>query len=93
MDDEITRKHLIRKGFTMYTVTFQDENQTEQVSRFFETVRAARKWARWLGQQSFTRTVSLYRGQAGEELIERTPVGTPNWYGVQPDMRSEPPTE
>ncbi len=54
----------------MYTVTFQDQNQVEQVSRFFETVKAARNWSKWLSSQSFTREVFIYRGQAGEELVE-----------------------
>jgi hypothetical protein len=56
----------------MYTVTFQDANtQREEISRFFETIRAARTWAKWLRGQSFARTVAIYRGQAGEMLLER----------------------
>ena len=54
----------------MYTVTFTDGNGNEQISRFFETIRAARTWAKWLLTQKFQRQVSIYRGQAGEMLLE-----------------------
>jgi hypothetical protein len=33
----------------------------------------------------------LYTSRQAKSHLEA--VGTPNWYGVQPDMRSEPPTE
>ena len=35
-----------------YAVTFQEQS-IETVSRFFETKRAARKWANWLKSRSF----------------------------------------
>lgn len=54
-----------------YTVTFIHTDGSNQVSRYFETVKAARKWIKWMLQQSFVTEVSLYRGNAGEELIER----------------------
>ena len=60
----------------MYTVTFQDANtQREEISQYFETIRAARKWAKWLRSQNWTCTVAIYRGQAGAMLIERTEGG------------------
>lgn len=59
----------------MYTVTFQNLQCNEEVSRYFETVKAARKWAGWLRKQDWTRQVSIYRGQAGEMLLERVASG------------------
>jgi hypothetical protein len=61
----------------MYTVTFQDQSQVEQISRFFETIKAARKWAKWLAGKPFVSLVSIYRGQAGEMLLERFEGVTP----------------
>lgn len=55
----------------MYTVTFQNLECHEEVSRYFETVKAARKWAAWLRKQTWTRQVAIYRGQAGAMLLER----------------------
>lgn len=55
-----------------YTVTFQNIDCNEEVSRFFPTLQAARKWAGWLRKQTWTRQVSIYRGQAGSLLIERS---------------------
>jgi hypothetical protein len=54
----------------MYSVTFKNQAGEETLSRYFETVKAARKWAGWLRDQRFVSAVSLYRGQPGEELLE-----------------------
>lgn len=59
----------------MYTVTFQNLQCNVEVSRYFETVKAARKWAKWLQAQTWTRQVAIYRGQAGEMLLERVASG------------------
>jgi hypothetical protein len=56
----------------MYTVTFKNEAGVEAISRYFETKKAAQKWIKWLSVQSFTTETSLYRGNAGEELLERS---------------------
>jgi len=56
---------------TFYTVTVRHTDGEEFVSRFFNTRRAAQKWARWCLTHSYTEQVSIYRGQAGGELIER----------------------
>lgn len=56
---------------TLYTVAHQDAGGLLQGSRFFSTVRAARKWAAWLASTNFASTVSVYRGQMGGELVER----------------------
>lgn len=54
----------------MYTVTFKDMEGQEQVSRFFETLKAARRWSKWLANKQWCKGVKIYRGQAGEQLIE-----------------------
>jgi hypothetical protein len=48
-----------------YAVTFQDHAGIETVSRFFDTIKAARKWAKWLGQQRFANAVRIMQGGAG----------------------------
>ena len=56
----------------MYTVTIQTAiTNGEVVSRYFETKKAAQKWYTWLCSQRMTLRSSFYRGNAGEELIER----------------------
>lgn len=57
-----------------YTVTFVTQAGIQQVSRFFNTVRAGRNYVKWLSGQPFVTEVSLYRGQAGGELIARRAV-------------------
>ena len=51
---------------TIYAVTavYTATNQ-EEVSRFFDTLRAARKWAKWLASQNFARQVRIMAGGAG----------------------------
>lgn len=56
----------------MYTVTIKTEiTNGEIISRFFETKKAAQKWFKWLCAQKMTQRSSFYRGQAGEELLDR----------------------
>jgi hypothetical protein len=55
----------------MYSVTFQNQDGVETLSRYFETVKAARNWVKWLRKQRFVAQVSLYRGLPGEELLSR----------------------
>jgi hypothetical protein len=56
----------------MYTVTIKTEiTNGEVISRFFDTKKAAQKWFEWLCSQKMTLRSSFYRGQAGEELLER----------------------
>tara|TARA_R110000868_G_scaffold331371_2_gene592371 strand:- start:270 stop:476 length:207 start_codon:yes stop_codon:yes gene_type:complete len=40
-------------------------------SRLFESIRAARNWMKWLSKQRFVKSVQLYRGGAGGELLEK----------------------
>jgi hypothetical protein len=50
---------------TIYAVTAIYADGQEQVSRFFDTLRAARKWAKWLASQDFARQVRIMAGGAG----------------------------
>lgn len=45
-------------------------NGTWTVSRYFSTVRAARKWAQFLRSQSYTEAVAIHRGGQGGERVE-----------------------
>jgi len=56
----------------MYTVTIKTAITNGEVfSHAFNTKRAATNWFRWLCSQKMTLRTSLYRGQAGEELLSR----------------------
>ena len=46
-------------------VMFTDTNGQETVSRFFTTLRAARRWAKWLASNDFARRVRIMAGGAG----------------------------
>lgn len=52
----------------LFTVSFVSPTGTE--CRYFSTLRAARKWAKWLGSQPYAASVKLYRGREGECLLE-----------------------
>ena len=54
---------------SFYTVGFFNQDNRFEVSRYFETIRAAKKWLKWLETQKFVREVCLYRGQPGEERL------------------------
>ena len=54
----------------IYTVSFRQLDGFSSVSRFFGTIRAARKWAAWLLTLPEISEVSVYRGECGGELIE-----------------------
>lgn len=56
---------------TVYTVTFRHTDGRDVVSRFFSTKAAARKWLAYLCGLSYVAEVSLYRGPAGAELLDR----------------------
>ncbi len=56
---------------SLYTVTFVSPVGDEDISRYFETLRAARKWAAWLiSRPSMAAKAKIYRGSAGSELLE-----------------------
>jgi hypothetical protein len=51
----------------MLAVTFKAADGNEVVSRYFDTIKAARKWAKWLASQSFASAVRIMRGGPGGE--------------------------
>ena len=58
----------------MFTVTFlNSQTQTEEVSRFFQTLPEARKWTKWLEKQTWVSEARIFRGQAGGELLHGQP--------------------
>ncbi len=53
----------------MLAVTFRNTDGNETVSRFFDTLKAARKWAKWLSAQRHATNVRIMRGGAGGEQV------------------------
>lgn len=54
----------------MFTVSFLHSDGSLQLSRYFETKRAALKWAKWIISHAWAVEAHVYRGQAGGKLIE-----------------------
>jgi hypothetical protein len=54
----------------MFTVSFLHSDGSQQVSRYFETRRAALKWAKWIIGHAWAVEAYVYRCPAGGELIE-----------------------
>ena len=55
-----------------YSVSFvNSQSSLSELSRFFNTKKAALNWAAWLRGHSFVAETSVYRGELGGELIER----------------------
>jgi len=55
-----------------YSVSFvNSQSSLSELSRFFNTKKAALNWAAWLRERSFVTETSVYRGELGGELIER----------------------
>jgi hypothetical protein len=54
---------------SFFEVTFKDQAGEWQRSRLFQTICAARTWARWLSGKSFVADVAIHRGGAGGELV------------------------
>jgi hypothetical protein len=48
-------------------VIFRSTDGQETVSRFFNTLRAARKWVKWLASQKWASNVRIMRGGPGGE--------------------------
>lgn len=56
---------------SLYTVSFVTPAGEEISSRFFSTLRAARKYAQWLrSRPSMAASAKIYRGPVGGELLE-----------------------
>ena len=51
------------------SVSFADANGVWTVSRYFSTIRAARNWARFVGNLPNTREVAIHRGGPGGERV------------------------
>jgi hypothetical protein len=55
---------------SILSVSFLNANSGNwELSRYFQTVRAARRWARWLSTQSHVTEVAVHRGGAGGERL------------------------
>lgn len=54
----------------MLAVTFTTADGQETVSRFFQTIRAARKWAKWLASQHYAANVRIMRCGSGGEPVQ-----------------------
>lgn len=54
----------------MLAVTFTNNEGQETLSRFFQTIRAARKWAKWLSGQNYAANVRIMRGGPGGEPVQ-----------------------
>ncbi len=54
----------------MYSVSFLHTNATWNVSRYFTTLRASRRWVRFLLTQAYVIDVAIHRGGPGGEWIE-----------------------
>ena len=56
------------KGY-MYSITFLTKDGEMVHSRYTETVRAARNWAKWLAKQHYIAEVFIHRGGHGGERV------------------------
>jgi hypothetical protein len=54
----------------MLAVTFTNTEGQATLSRVFDTLRAARKWAKWLAGQRFATNVRIMRGGLGGEEVK-----------------------
>jgi len=55
---------------SLFTVSFVSSTFGSTECRYFSTLRAARKWAKWLGSQPYAGAVKIYRGREGGCLLE-----------------------
>ena len=56
---------------TFYTVTFtHKQTGNVEISRIFETLRAARNWAKWLNSTNFATCATIYKGGVGCEIVK-----------------------
>jgi hypothetical protein len=49
----------------LLVVTFVDADGIAQISRIFQTIGAARRWAKWLSGFSWASNVRIMKGGAG----------------------------
>jgi hypothetical protein len=67
---ESTQQPTTSRETAMLAVTFTNTDGNETVSRFFQTIRAARKWAKWLASQHYAANVRIMRGGSGGEPVQ-----------------------
>jgi hypothetical protein len=60
-----------REGSVMaiYSITFKNAAGSWEHSRYTETLRAARNWAKWLASKSYVCDVAIHRGGHGGERV------------------------
>lgn len=51
------------------SVSFRNVDGEWSLSRYFQTLRAARSWARWLASQGHVHEVAIHRGGQGGERV------------------------
>jgi hypothetical protein len=54
----------------LLAVTFTNTEGQATLSRVFQTISAARKWAKWLSGQKFATDVRIMRGGLGGEQVQ-----------------------
>jgi len=54
----------------LYEVCFYHATTGEHTrSRIFQTIKAARKWAKWLSDFDYASRVEIFKGGAGGEVV------------------------
>lgn len=54
----------------LYEVCFYHTTTGEHTrSRIFQTIKAARKWAKWLASFDYASRVEIFKGGAGGEVV------------------------
>jgi hypothetical protein len=53
----------------IYAVEITTNLRGTEISRYFQTIHAARKWAKWLSSQSYCAGVRILRGGMGGEVV------------------------
>jgi len=51
----------------IYSITFKDHSGNWSHSRYTETLRAARGWAKWLATLAYVAAVAIHKGGHGGE--------------------------
>lgn len=54
---------------SIYAVEFLNQQGEREISRYFETLRAARSWIKWLRAQRFVASARIMRGGPGGEEV------------------------
>jgi len=54
----------------IYEVTFTNQTGAIERSRYFDTLRAAKNWAKWLRKQTFVAATQVWQGGSGGIRVE-----------------------